>query len=339
MIHKLIYAEDMLLLSEANKGEPVSAFHGSTNGINCSSTPLRSCSMEGSMDAEGDAEGHVMGSLAEEGHETGSLAVEAPGNELLGIRSDPRSPIDDVNSEAHMMGKDPSDDVVHRVADPHHDDVLRHEYMLKMQAMAQAAREAAEAERLEAYVRDVEDMYPQSSVYTVAPYAGVKEVNRIETRREAIFDAVREGFANAFDQLVDDPALVGQGLVIAKEVWPDEIMSRPPSFLGGVGGSDGSVPDHHAIDQMGKHDHAAEEQSLQSQILSEMEQVSDDREAAAAPNAAAAAAPNAAADTAGDADGVSFREGRSRPSGSKRRALMGAFKGILNAVGRKDEHT
>ena len=38
--------------------------------------------------------------------------------------------------------------------------------------------------------------------------AGIREVSRLEASRPAIFQAVRLGFAAAYDNLVEDPALI-----------------------------------------------------------------------------------------------------------------------------------
>jgi hypothetical protein len=61
-------------------------------------------------------------------------------------------------------------------------------------------------------------------VVTVALGPESNEVSHLETSREAIFEGVRSGFARAYDALVEDPSLRGQGHKVAKEYFPDEIM-------------------------------------------------------------------------------------------------------------------
>lgn len=51
------------------------------------------------------------------------------------------------------------------------------------------------------------------SLYCIAVPEGTPEVKRLETSRRAIFEAVREGFAAAYDMLAEDPGdRVGQAL-------------------------------------------------------------------------------------------------------------------------------
>lgn len=65
-------------------------------------------------------------------------------------------------------------------------------------------------------------------VMAVAVPPGSPEVTRLEARRSAIFDGVRRGFARAYDCLVEDPKERGRGAVVAKQVFPDEILDYDP---------------------------------------------------------------------------------------------------------------
>lgn len=67
-------------------------------------------------------------------------------------------------------------------------------------------------------------------LFGVALPAGNVEVKRMETSRKVIFDNVKAGFAAAYDSLVDDPSLRGQGAAIADTIWPEELLERPPSY-------------------------------------------------------------------------------------------------------------
>lgn len=66
------------------------------------------------------------------------------------------------------------------------------------------------------------------SMMAIAVPPGSKEVTRLETRREEIFDGVRRGFARAYDALVEDPNERGRGMEVAKQVLPDEILDYDP---------------------------------------------------------------------------------------------------------------
>lgn len=66
------------------------------------------------------------------------------------------------------------------------------------------------------------------SMMAIAVPAGSPEITRLETRREAIFDGVRRGFARAYDALVEDPKERGRGMEVAKQVLPDEILNYDP---------------------------------------------------------------------------------------------------------------
>ena len=62
----------------------------------------------------------------------------------------------------------------------------------------------------------------------IAVPPGSKEVTRLETRREEIFDGVRRGFARAYDVLVEDTNERGRGAEVARQVLPDEILDYDP---------------------------------------------------------------------------------------------------------------
>ena len=66
---------------------------------------------------------------------------------------------------------------------------------------------------------------------TVAIPPGVDEIGRLEDDREAIFEGVRNGFARAYDALVEDPNERGKGHEIAKMVYPDEILDYSPQEI------------------------------------------------------------------------------------------------------------
>lgn len=66
------------------------------------------------------------------------------------------------------------------------------------------------------------------SMMAIAVPAGSPEITRLETRREAIFDGVRRGFARAYDALVEDKNERGRGMEVAKQVLPDEILNYDP---------------------------------------------------------------------------------------------------------------
>mmetsp|Transcript_28925 Transcript_28925/g.41244 ORF Transcript_28925/g.41244 Transcript_28925/m.41244 type:complete len:581 (+) Transcript_28925:57-1799(+) len=68
-------------------------------------------------------------------------------------------------------------------------------------------------------------------LFCVALPYGTPEVSRLETSRANIFQAVRSGFAAAYDSLTQDPKMKGQGMRIAMEVWPESILSQPPVHL------------------------------------------------------------------------------------------------------------
>ena len=66
---------------------------------------------------------------------------------------------------------------------------------------------------------------------TVATPPGTPEVVRLELRRETIFEGMRDGFARAYDCLVEDPAERGRGAQVAKEFFPDEILEYDPLLI------------------------------------------------------------------------------------------------------------
>jgi predicted patatin/cPLA2 family phospholipase len=66
---------------------------------------------------------------------------------------------------------------------------------------------------------------------TIAMPPGSDEVSRLETGREEILSGVRRGFARAYDALVEDPSERGRGEIVAKEFFPDEILSYDPSDI------------------------------------------------------------------------------------------------------------
>jgi predicted acylesterase/phospholipase RssA len=66
---------------------------------------------------------------------------------------------------------------------------------------------------------------------TVALSEEHSEIARLESRREAIFEGVRSGFARAYDALVKDPCQRGKGHEVAKRFFPDEILDYSPSNI------------------------------------------------------------------------------------------------------------
>ena len=66
---------------------------------------------------------------------------------------------------------------------------------------------------------------------TIAIPPGIDEITRLETNREAIFEGVRNGFARAYDTLVEDPNDRGNGCEIAKLYFPDEILDYSPEEM------------------------------------------------------------------------------------------------------------
>jgi hypothetical protein len=74
-------------------------------------------------------------------------------------------------------------------------------------------------------------MIPAGRLFGIALPPGVPEVKRFETSRAVIFDNVRMGFAAAYDALVEDRTLAGQGYEVAKTIWPDSILDEEPVHL------------------------------------------------------------------------------------------------------------
>jgi predicted acylesterase/phospholipase RssA len=78
---------------------------------------------------------------------------------------------------------------------------------------------------------DLKRTYSDTSKPHLLPIAvppGSPEVTRLETSREAIFEGVRRGFARAYDVLVEDVEQRGRGALVAKEVFPDDILDYDP---------------------------------------------------------------------------------------------------------------
>ena len=75
--------------------------------------------------------------------------------------------------------------------------------------------------------RDYRDL-SQPHLLAIAGPPGMPEVKRLEVGREAIFEGIRNGFARAYDCLVEDPALRGQGALVAERFFPDEILDYHP---------------------------------------------------------------------------------------------------------------
>lgn len=75
----------------------------------------------------------------------------------------------------------------------------------------------------------------EAQLLCVALPNGTAEVGRMELSRPVIFNAVREGFAASYNVLVaHDPDRRGKGWEVARIVWPDSILSSPPSHLAPV---------------------------------------------------------------------------------------------------------
>ena len=67
------------------------------------------------------------------------------------------------------------------------------------------------------------------SIMTIALPPNGKEVSHLETSREGILEGVRQGFARAYDALVEDPKLRGNGPRMALHYFPDEILDYDPT--------------------------------------------------------------------------------------------------------------
>jgi predicted acylesterase/phospholipase RssA len=90
---------------------------------------------------------------------------------------------------------------------------------------------AAEALRPRKSNKKQQQQQQQQHTMTIALEPGTEEVTHLETSREAIFEGVRRGFARAFDALVEDPTLRGQGYRVAQEYFPDEILDYDPKEI------------------------------------------------------------------------------------------------------------
>jgi len=85
--------------------------------------------------------------------------------------------------------------------------------------------------------KDIERDYLDTSSPHLMPIAiepGHPEISRLETRREAIFEGVRRGFARTYDAFVEDPTERGRGYEVAKEYFPDEILEYDPLEIDSV---------------------------------------------------------------------------------------------------------
>jgi hypothetical protein len=69
----------------------------------------------------------------------------------------------------------------------------------------------------------------EDQTMTIALEPGSEEVDHLETTREGIFKGVRQGFARAYDALVEDPAMRGRGKEMALYYFPDEILEYDPN--------------------------------------------------------------------------------------------------------------
>lgn len=69
----------------------------------------------------------------------------------------------------------------------------------------------------------------EDQTMTIALEPGSEDVSHLETTREGIFKGVRQGFARAYDALVEDPAMRGKGKEMALLYFPDEILDYDPN--------------------------------------------------------------------------------------------------------------
>ena len=100
-------------------------------------------------------------------------------------------------------------------------------YMSKQLHKKLYARDILELNQAAVSDRDYRDT-SKPHLLTIATPPGTTEVTRLETRREAIFEGFRNGFARAYDCLVEDPAERGRGAEVAKQYFPDEILDYDP---------------------------------------------------------------------------------------------------------------
>jgi hypothetical protein len=78
------------------------------------------------------------------------------------------------------------------------------------------------------------------SVMTIALSPNTTEVSHLETSREGIFMGVRQGFARAYDALVEDPLKRGHGAEMALKYFPDEILDYNPNDIRNTNDPDSS---------------------------------------------------------------------------------------------------
>ncbi|KAG7369966.1 patatin-like phospholipase [Nitzschia inconspicua] len=109
---------------------------------------------------------------------------------------------------------------------------LQHEYQ-HQRIYATSILELNQAAAVASFTEQEQDRMPHQ-ILTIALEPGKGEVSHLETSREAIFEGVRQGFARAFDALVEDPLLRGQGYHVAKRYFPDEILDYIPEEIGAV---------------------------------------------------------------------------------------------------------
>ena len=85
----------------------------------------------------------------------------------------------------------------------------------------------------------------EDQTMTIALEPGSEDVSHLETTREGIFKGVRQGFARAYDALVEDPAMRGKGKEMALLYFPDEILDYDPndSKLSSSASSEGKKKD------------------------------------------------------------------------------------------------
>ena len=79
--------------------------------------------------------------------------------------------------------------------------------------------------------RDMDSSSSKPKLFCLALPKGIPEVKRLETSRSVIFNSVRQGFAAAYDNLVEDPTMRGRGWETACLIWPDSILDSAPVHL------------------------------------------------------------------------------------------------------------
>ena len=85
-------------------------------------------------------------------------------------------------------------------------------------------------------------------LFAIALPSGIPEVKRFETSREVIFENVRMGFAAAYDALIEDRSLQGNGYAVAKTIWPDSILQEEPAHLQTLKDETDLPPDNETFD-------------------------------------------------------------------------------------------